>query len=399
MKTRILLFGDKESCTQVQRLLMQDDEFAVVGTVSDESQVLDEIDNTSADMVLITEVSPMALRVCHLVYLLRPRSVAVILGDPQGNIDLNRIIQTGVHHILPDNLDALTMSSELKGIFHNESNRLLAMENTSVTANKSRVIAVFGAKDGLGKTTLAANLAIALAQRKNKVVVLDYDFQFGDVASYLGQDPKNSILELVQEQGNPNADVIRQFLTLHNSGISFLPAPHSPEHANSITIMQAERIIAALRIYYDYVIVDCPSGFDNLSAACLDCASTVLFVSGRDIPSIRNAKKALSVLLALVHGEKVKLVVGKSSDTAAKSITDADVLRVLGQPVWKSVPYDEKVAVLAANQGTPAILGDRRSKFARAITDIAEDIDQAGGTTEKKQNRTFGKKKAGNVNA
>lgn len=375
MKIKILLFGEKESCVQVQRLLMQDEDFSIVGMIHDDRKILDAIDNFRAEIVLITEVSAMTLRVCQQVYLLRPRAIPVILNESLESSDVGRIMQTGVHYILTYDMDALTFSSEIKSIYHNESNRFLAMENTNATSSKARVITVFGAKDGLGKTTLAVNLAVALAKKKNKVVLLDYDFQFGDLTSYLGQYPKNSILELVQEQGNPNADLIRQFLTLHESGVSFLPAPHSPEYAGSVTVEQAERIISSLRVYYDYVIIDCPSGFDNLSTTCLDCASMILFLSARDIPGLRDAKKSLAVLLALVQEEKVKLLMGKSSDSSAKSIRDTDIFRVLGQPVWKTIPYDEKSALLAANQGKPAVLNDRHTKLCRAIISVANEID------------------------
>lgn len=382
MKIKILLFGEKDSCLQVQRILMQDEDFSVVGMVHDDRKILDVIDNSRADVVMITEVSTMTLRVCQQVYLLRPRSIPVILNDSSDAYDVSRIMQTGVHYVLSYDMDALTFASELKSIYHNESNRFLAMENTNATASKSRVITIFGAKDGLGKTTLAVNLAVALAKKKNKVVLLDYDFQFGDVTSYLGQYPKNSILELIQEQANPNADVIRQFLTLHESGVSFLPAPHSPEYAGSITVAQAERIVAALRVYYDYVIIDCGSGFDNLSTACLDCASTILFLSARDIPGLRDAKKSLSILLALVQEEKLKLLLGKSCDSSAKSIRDTDVFRVLGQPVWKTIPYDEKSALFAANQGKPAVLGDKHTRLSRVILTIANDLDGTSTTDD-----------------
>ena len=200
MKIKILLFGEKDSCLQVQRILMQDEDFSVVGMVHDDRKILDVIDNSRADVVMITEVSTMTLRVCQQVYLLRPRSIPVILNDSSDAYDVSRIMQTGVHYVLSYDMDALTFASELKSIYHNESNRFLAMENTNATASKSRVITIFGAKDGLGKTTLAVNLAVALAKKKNKVVLLDYDFQFGDVTSYLGQYPKNSILELIQEK-------------------------------------------------------------------------------------------------------------------------------------------------------------------------------------------------------
>jgi pilus assembly protein CpaE len=375
MKIKVLLLGKKEACTQVQ-LALRDEDISVAGSVSDENRVLDEISRTQPNLILVTEASPMALRACHQIYLLRPRCVPVMIADPGDHETAQKAMQAGIHYILPPGMDPIGFMTELKSIASNESNRIAAMENAGTSSNKSKVILVFGVKDGIGKSTLAVNLAVKLAEKKNKVVLLDYDLQFGDVATLLGQEPKNTILELIQEQSNPNADVIRQFLTLHVSGVSFLPAPHSPEYANMITAVQAERIVSALRVYYDYVLIDAASGFDDISAACIDCASIVLFVTGRDIPSIRNTKKGLSVLQALASTEKIRLVVGRCSETAGREIREEDISRVLEIPVWRTIPYDERSAVGAANQGIPLVLENGKSKICRAIAGMADDINQ-----------------------
>jgi pilus assembly protein CpaE len=138
--------------------------------------------------------------------------------------------------------------------------------------------------------------------------------QFGDVSAYLGMEPKGTIVDLLQEQSNPNADTIRQFLALHVSGISFLPAPVSPEDAKAVSPSQADRIIAALRVYYDYVIVDTAPGFDDITTVCIDCSSQILLVTGNDIPSLRDTKKCLLILQALTEQEKIRLIVGCDTD-------------------------------------------------------------------------------------
>ena len=371
MRIKVLLLGMTQECSQIQRCL-KDDDIVVVGTVNDETSVLDEINRTSPDLILITNTSPMALRSCHQIYLLRPRSVPVIIADLNNSELLHKIIQVGVHYILPPQIEPLTLISELKGIYNNENNRILALENTGTASNKSKVLLIFGPKDGVGKTTLAVNLAVKLAQKGNKVVVLDYNLQFGDVGALFGVDTKTTILELLEEQSNPNSDMIRQFLALHLSGVSFLPVPHSPEYSNSITASQVERIISALRVHYDYVIVDTISGFDDISTACIDCASNIYFVTGKDIPALRNAKKCLTILLALADREKIKLIVGRDNHV---SVTNSDISRVLGFPVWETIPSDEKAVISAINQGNPLVLENSKSKVSKVISNIANKLD------------------------
>jgi pilus assembly protein CpaE len=174
-------------------------------------------------------------------------------------------------------------------------------------------------------------------------------------------------------------DTIRQFLSLHLSGVSFLPNPHSPEYGASITARQIESIIAALRVYYDYVIIDAVSGFDDTSAVCIDCASSILFVTGKDVPALQNAKKSMQVLAELTDKHKIKLIIGKSY---GNEITSNDVSRVLGMPVWGAIPWDEKSAVAAANQGQPLVLVNPKSKICKEISNLAEQLE--GMSTDSK---------------
>lgn len=371
MRIKIMLLGSKDACTKLQ-MYLRDEEISIVGAVADENRVLDEISKTSPDLILITETNPMTLRICHQIYLLRPRSVPVMLSDVEDKELIQRIMQSGIHYILPIQINSAELITELKGIYSNEANRIMTLESTGTASNKSKVLMVFGAKDGVGKTTLAVNLAIKLAKKGNKVIILDYNLQFGDVAAYLGMTPKDTVVDLLQEQSNPNADMIRQFLALHESGVSFLAAPSSPEDGKAVSPTQADRIIAALRVYYDYVIVDTAAGFDDITTACIDCSSEILVVTGNDIPALRNTKKCLTILQALTESEKVRLVVGREGESAIKT---GDISRVLAFPVWARIPNEDKSAITSANQGIPLVSAFPKSKSAKAITEIAELID------------------------
>lgn len=389
MRIKIMLLGSQDTCTKLQ-MYLRDEELAIVGTVTDENKVLDEISKTSPDLILVAETTPMTLRACHQIYLLRPRSVPVVLSDVEDKELMQKIMQAGIHYVLPIQIDAMELIAELKGIYTNEANRILTLESSGTASNKSKVLLVFGAKDGVGKTTLAVNLAIKLAQKGNKVIVLDYNLQFGDVGAYLGINPKATIVDLLQEQSNPNADTIRQFLALHISGVSFLPAPASPEDAKAVSPSQADRIIAALRVYYDYVIIDVEAGFDDITTACIDCASQILLVTGNDIPALRNTKKCLTILQALTEQEKIHLIIGRDTNSSVKS---ADISRVLALPVWASIPNDEKTALTAANQGSPLASSFGKSKLDKAIAQIAEQIDGKSGFVMHNGNNKKAKRK------
>lgn len=374
MNLKVLLFAPDEISTRL-RSLLHHEEVSVVGSVKDENIVLDEISRRHPDVILIAgEHMNVLLRACEQIYLLRPRSVPVILTDEDDPALLRRIAQTGVHCILSLSIGGDDLVNQLQGIYTNETTRIMAMENTAASERKSQMIVVFGTQGGIGKTAIAANLAVKLAQKKRKVALLDYDLQFGDLNVFMGIDTKDTISDLLQEQSNPYADTIRRYLSLHASGVHLLCSPHSPEYGEGISAMQTERIFTALRTYYDYVIVDTSPSFSDINLSCVDASSMILFVTGMDIAALRNSKKGLAVLGSLVDKKKIKLVIGKEYPGNVKP---ADVARALEQQVWSSVPFDQKTMVDALNQGIPVVLDAPRSRLGRAFSLMAGKLDSA----------------------
>ncbi len=392
MKIKILILGNFGE-TQHFNNLLKDEEIDIVGEVSNTSIVLEKISSTSADMVLVTDTDPVFLRACEQIYLLRPRTIPVVLADKNDPEKVNEITETGVHHILPKTMDQSPLIRGLKSIYNSETNRIRSIETDSTSSNKSKVILVFGTKGGVGKTTLAVNLGLELAQRDNKVCIIDANFQFGNVGNMMDISNPNTIAELLAEESNPNIDSIRQFLSLHNSGINILLAPNNPEDGANITVSQIERIVASLRTYYDYVIIDTASIIDDMLTAFLDAASTVLFVTSSDIVSLRNTKKGLSVLEALGDFEKSKLVLNGTDSQISKG----DIERALGVGIWQSFPKDSKTAIASANQGRPFVQSHPESDLSREMERLATKID---GETETRRGRVGRRKtsfKLGNI--
>lgn len=373
-----MLFGSQNSCNQLKQYLGRDEEINVVASTYSDSEVLDGINQFAPDMIVLTDTSAMALRTCNQIYLLRPRCVPIVITDSDDSETLQRLMQAGIHYVFNTKISAGELLTEIKGIYTNEANRIVSLENTGARTSKSRVISVFGPKSGLGKTTLAVNLAIRLAQNnRNKVAVVDYDTQFGDVSSHFDViKSKDTIIELLQEQANPNIDTLRQFLGVHISGVHYLAAPFNPEDAGAISAEQAERIISTLRVYFDYVIVDLSGEFNDIVAGCLDISSNIILVSGSDVPALTNTKKTLSIVRALTDEEKIRVVVGKYGEGSSRI---GEISKTLSVPVWAAVPDDRKLAMGAVNQGRPVLLTNPSSKMARSIAKMADELDRRVG--------------------
>lgn len=373
MKIKTLIIGDSEKGKKISNLLNQED-VMVLEIIEDENKVLDDINKFSPDIILImVDDLSYKLRTCEQIYLLRPRSIPVVLTEDISGDNLRQIMQTGIHYVLPSNLDGINLSLQLKNIFANESARLEAFETNNITNLKSKVIVVFGTKGGIGKTTFATNLAIKLAQKNNKVALLDYDLQFGDANVFIGIDSKETIAELLQEQSRPSTDNIRRFMSLHSSGLHMLSAPRSPEYAENINQVQTDKIISALRAYYDYVIIDCPPYFNDTSLSSMEVASKIIFVTGMDVSALRNTKKGISLINSLIGKDKLLLLVGKEYQGKVKL---NDISRVLDHKIWCSIPEDSKVAIDSLNQGIPIVIDSPNSKIAKAIGVAADLLDR-----------------------
>lgn len=382
----VVVAEDAES--KVISSALKNEDLLIVGSVWEEGAVLDVISRTNAQIAILRDDgSGRFFRCCQQIYMLRPRTIPVILSENQSAENYARLIQTGVHYIFPLEMEKEKLIQELKSIAVNESTRIVSMENTSIEQNKSRILLVYGAKDGIGKTAFVTNLAVALVQKHQKVAILDLNLQLGDVSAFMGMEPKTTISELLQEQAVPNIDLIRKNLIMHTSGVNILASPRSPEFADGITGSQIDKIIAAMRSYYDYVIIDTAPQFNDVNLSCIDVASSILYLTGSDISCLRNSKKSLYVLSALTRKEKIRLLIGKERENEIKQ---GVISKTLGYPVFAAIPYDYKTVVSSLNFGRPAIVQNPGSKFSKSILDIANKIN---GDEDNGMKKSFLKKK------
>ncbi len=236
-----------------------------------------------------------------------------------------------------------------------ERRRSRALGDTASSAARGTVLTVFGAKGGIGKTTISTNLATALAKNSNSsVAIVDMDTRFGDVAIMMDVVGRESISE---------------YLVQHSSGVEILPAPLHPTEWGSISRQHISKIVDLLAQTHDYVVIDTPGAFNELVATALEDANIILLVTSIDLASIKDTALALEMLRAAsVSEDKIKLIINHS--TSANSLRPEDVERVLDYKVFWRIPHD--VAVSNSNQlGQPIVLAKPYARASRAITDIS----------------------------
>jgi len=237
------------------------------------------------------------------------------------------------------------------------------------------LIAILGPKGGTGKTLVATNLSIALAQRDAKVVIVDLDLQFGDIGLALGLSPERTMYDLMKAGPPFDHEKLERHLITHSSGVKVLIAPTRPDQASAVSIDHLRDIYASLRTMCDAVIVDTPPGFTPEVIATIDVSSAVCMVGMLDSLSLKNTKLGLETLdLMGYDAERVSLVLNRADSRVG--ITADDVSTIVDRSPDVCIPSDREIP-RAVNEGTPIVAVKPGSGAAKAFRDLADRYAKA----------------------
>ncbi len=247
-----------------------------------------------------------------------------------------------------------------------------------------RVLAFYGAKGGVGTTTLAINTAVALHREVNrKVALVDGNLQFGDHRVFLdlGLDRK-SIVDVVQS-ATIDQDLVRSSMVKHDSGIDLLLAPPSPESAELVSVDQhhVARILEQLRALYDYTLVDIDKRFDETNLDTITAADTLFVVMTADLSCLKNVRLVLETMTQLgVPREKVQLILNRSNAFTGIAVKDAE--NVLKRKIEFQVVNEYRAAISALNSGAPFMFTKPDSIIGRAVVEMSRTIDRQAAAGE-----------------
>jgi pilus assembly protein CpaE len=227
-----------------------------------------------------------------------------------------------------------------------------------------RIVTVFSTKGGCGKSLVASNLAILLAQETGEEVALvDLDLQSGDLAIMLQVMPALSIYDAAQNIDRMDAGALRGYMTPHQSGISLLAAPLEPSLSEAVRPDSIARLLELLRSIFPYVVIDGPAFFTDQILAALDLTDSLVLVGSLDVPAVKNLRMALSTLHQLGHNRDQILTVLNRADSNV-GLRIPEVEKSLGTPIDVRIPSSRDVP-LSVNQGSP-LRNDRRHPRLRA---------------------------------
>jgi pilus assembly protein CpaE len=235
-------------------------------------------------------------------------------------------------------------------------------------------IAVFGAKGGVGKTTIAVNLAIALAAgASSSVVLVDGDLTFGDVSVHLNLTPTRTILDLLERVEDLDREVFNQALIRHDSDVRVLLSPFRPEQAERVTPEHIQAILDSLACYYDYVVVDCPASYDDVTLAILENADRVLIVVTPEIGPVKNTGVFLDLAAEIgIAEDKLMLVLNRANSEVG--ISAGEIENTLRVALPFHLNSGGRPVVLSVNRGRPLLLEHPQHPFSLGIKKIAQAV-------------------------
>lgn len=255
-----------------------------------------------------------------------------------------------------------------------------AKKETAEQATLGRLVCFYGAKGGVGTTTLAINTAIALARQKRRVALMDANLQLGDERVFLDLSlDAPSIVNAISEP-DLDAELMKKLMTHHHTGIELLLAPPNPEQADIVVERQRAQpeslsnILRLLRRAYDYTLVDMAKTIDDFNLQLFDEADIIYVVMTADLSCLKNVRLVLETMDSLGYERgKAQLVLNRSNAYTGINVDNAE--SALGRKIDHQVINEYRAAISALNSGEPFMSSRPDGPLGQNVARFASEID------------------------
>ncbi len=382
--TVLLIEADPKSGETISTVLT-----GVGYTVTTEVKPDDAFARVAANQLVIIDVvtgDKSAADVCREIRATPSMAAIPVLCVSQSDQVEERIrfLEAGADDVMAKPFDARELEARVEALllrFQRSKDLSSVVSNDGITVLRAkRVVAVHSPKGGVGTTTVATNIAMAAAQRKpDRVVIVDLDLQFGQVATHLNITPRQTLADVVREEAAlREPELLRTYATRHDSGLHVLAGPTGPEAAELITAEHVDRILTTLLDSYDQVVVDTSAWLDERTLRAFEHAENVLFVVTPEIAAL----KAMTALIEYLNeagtvAQKMSFVLNNKFEREILKLRDVE--QALGTKVGAELLYDPFLYLKAVNEGVPIVLGAPRSPAAERLVRLSSSAFGADG--------------------
>lgn len=370
-KISALILSDEYSTNEVLKLFVS--EFDNINLIDCPAQpelilaTLTEMQNKSIFLVDLSNNKQEKLDLILKISQQCPNCKVLALSD-NPTVDLIiRIMRAGAKEFVPIPI--------LKNEFFDSLNKIISQFEEPKKNNKCKIISVFSNKGGIGKTSLATNLALELSKiTKESVALIDMNFQMGDITTFLDLKPSFNISYMLENIDKINETFLLSTLEKYkNSSLYILADPPYFKQADNIQPKQITKLFNTLKETFSYIIVDAEASFDGKNIAALDNSDLILLVTVANIPALRNTQRCLELFEKLGYDKnKTQIVVNRYMEN--DEIKEGDVEKVLSKSVYWKIPNNYFALMTAINKGVPVSSINANTNIAQSYRDLAQHI-------------------------
>jgi pilus assembly protein CpaE len=390
-KIRVIIVDDvSETRENVRKLLQFESDVEVVGLARTGTEAIQISQELNPDVVLMDINMPDmdGISATEAIRAKQPAVQVVILSVQSDQNYMRRAMLAGARDFLtkPPMGDELISAVRRAGAMaQSERSKSIPVQALPAAGNigilapgygapKGKIITVYSPKGGTGCTTLAVNLALTLHNEDTRVALVDGNLQFGDVAVFMNEQGKNTIIDLAPRAEELDPEIVEEVMLKHAaSGLHILAAPGRPEYAEKVSSGQFTRVLEYLSQIYSYVVVDTTSHLNDVTLAAIDVSDLMVLVTTQDIPAIKNCRLFLD-LSQTMGMERERILFAMNRYDKRISITPERIAENLKQEVSSVIPLDEATVMKAVNRGVPFVLESKNQPASRGIFSLAESV-------------------------
>jgi pilus assembly protein CpaE len=385
MLTRVVTIAEPgPTQAQITSALSAQTEFELVDVLSDAGRLVRDLQTTESEIILIDHQlggQPTLDIIDDLALQFSQRAIVAILptNDPLG---AQQVMLAGARAFVIQPFTQVNLLSTLRRVRDLEARRRQVQVGQAVAAPDGqgplRTLITFSPRGGVGTSTVAANLAVALQEETEaRILLMEGKLFFGHLDVMLNIRSRNSLADLIPHATALDEVLVNEVVTLHASGLAVLLAPSDVQLAQGVRAQDLFNVINSLERLYDYIVIDGGSALSENTVTLMDFADRILLVTSPDLAALHDISRFTRISQSLAYpAEKTLLVLNRAG--LKGGVKERDIENVLHQNIFAEIPDDEANALRSLNRGIPLVLNYPRSPASKAYKDLARKLLRLG---------------------